>query len=744
MDKAIFFRGIGTGLATSWPYYIPWTILTSGLISYRRGGDKLTGQYVLEYSEDGMVTWETLVSEAISEDSVLRDKHHTYHHRIVDYEYRVDNFLTALGYAGVEGVDWENLYSTGGWTPETLIQKSRIESDGGEVVNLTCMNAVISELETLGIYSNCKFLTDADFGVKKDIDNKVSKIYDISGNGNDVASLISANQPIWNTLGDKGLITYDGTSDYISEMAGVIATSPDIATHQGVTFDGTYFYLIHTTSIRKMDKDWNEIISNTNVNAECGNTHLGDGQYYNGKLYIASDDWASDVDFGVSRISIWNSATLAFIETHDISAQEHEAAGLCVDGIAGIVYMVSHADSYKIFKYSLSDFSYLGYITLSAACDGLQGITKDGNVFILSKLNPHPIYVELDGTVGAALLLPIEEGLDYVAPYLYGISLDGTGKVLTCKIHSLSEIVNSITMAGWINSDYLPSECPDAYFRLFGFTDDNCNVYYDKGSALMIWKLATTEGSAQILRPKTAEANLFKNSWMHVMAIYDHDKAYLYINNVLKSTVTRDGTNISHVAGGLFRLSSDAYFFKGGVDGVHIYDIALNEAQRKAIYELGHKQNLITWSEDCENAVWYINEATVLKEQALDLEGNMTLNFINVTGNAGRVRTGEAILDAGDNCIFSFDVKRGTMNEMNYSIRDTGNSVDIIAPVSYYNLTSANVARLSFPFTVPVGCTQVKAYVLRDSQTTGTCYAGRVQITKFASDYIKTTDTIIV
>jgi hypothetical protein len=89
-----------------------WKFLTSGLIWYRRELNDTGGYFVLSYSSDGGGTWTELLVLALTEDSVIIDRTHVYNHRIVGTEYRVDNLLTALGYAGVEGVDWENLYST--------------------------------------------------------------------------------------------------------------------------------------------------------------------------------------------------------------------------------------------------------------------------------------------------------------------------------------------------------------------------------------------------------------------------------------------------------------------------------------------------------------------------------------------------------------------------------------------------------------------------------------------------------
>jgi peptidoglycan/xylan/chitin deacetylase (PgdA/CDA1 family) len=94
--------------------YLPlqYETLISGLTEYRRGINYTTDQYILDYSADGGATWETLVSLDPTEDSIIIDALNLYRHRIVGIQYRIDQTLTATGYAGTENIDWENIYST--------------------------------------------------------------------------------------------------------------------------------------------------------------------------------------------------------------------------------------------------------------------------------------------------------------------------------------------------------------------------------------------------------------------------------------------------------------------------------------------------------------------------------------------------------------------------------------------------------------------------------------------------------
>ena len=99
-----------SGRYPTWDIF--WKFLTSGSIWYRREINDSVGTFTLSYSSDAGGTWEDLLVLDLTEDSVIIDRTHVYNHRIVGTEYRVDNLITALAYAGEEGTDWENLYST--------------------------------------------------------------------------------------------------------------------------------------------------------------------------------------------------------------------------------------------------------------------------------------------------------------------------------------------------------------------------------------------------------------------------------------------------------------------------------------------------------------------------------------------------------------------------------------------------------------------------------------------------------
>jgi hypothetical protein len=159
-------------------------------------------------------------------------------------------------------------------------------------------------------------------------------------------------------------------------------------------------------------------------------------------------------------------------------------------------------------------------------------------------------------------------------------------------------------------------------------------------------------------------------------------------------------------------------------------------------------QNLVMYSEQFDNETWFGSaDVTITADQALDLEGNNTMESVSTSDGSCAVyylNGGNHVqLTGGTTYRFSFDVKRGTLTEMKWSVYDWTHGADIIAPTSYYSQTSTSVQRVSVQFTTPSGATDIGIYFLRDPGATGNAYFGRAQVETNGSCYIETTTSII-
>lgn len=184
-----------------------------------------------------------------------------------------------------------------------------------------------------------------------------------------------------------------GVRPLAAKFTGAASSSPDINSHNGITTDPntTNYFGFDTPAIRKYDPNWNLVTENNLAASQAGVAHLGDGQYWNGFLYVPGENYTSPVQYDHQRICKYRASDLSLVETSDISApggnpaNAHECSGLTIDGVAGIIYISSYVQSDKIFKYNLADYSYLGYIQLSRNLPLTQGITYRNGVFYIAE-----------------------------------------------------------------------------------------------------------------------------------------------------------------------------------------------------------------------------------------------------------------------------------------------------------------------------------------------------------------------
>jgi len=186
--------------------------------------------------------------------------------------------------------------------------------------------------------------------------------------------------------------------------------------HQGYTTNGTDHFLFHTDRVDRFDAAWNPAAEKSF--RTLGRNHLGDGDYYNGKLYLAVEDWHDDCQYQNQAIMVLNSDSLAVEKIVDISANGHEVSGLTVVPGDNAIYSVSYCQSDQIWKYDLTTFDLVDVLVLSEPISRIQGIAFDGDrgIFYVSA-NKAVYEVSFSGRVSIAFRHPYSdyhEGLDYL------------------------------------------------------------------------------------------------------------------------------------------------------------------------------------------------------------------------------------------------------------------------------------------------------------------------------------------
>lgn len=114
---------------------------------------------------------------------------------------------------------------------ETKAQQTRILADGGIIVNINAINDAIKLAKSSGFYTDAKVWVSPRFAYKLSGTENIIKLYDISGNNNDLAIVDTASSPHLRTNIKNGLSSckFDSTNDYLTKtFASSITTTTTI------------------------------------------------------------------------------------------------------------------------------------------------------------------------------------------------------------------------------------------------------------------------------------------------------------------------------------------------------------------------------------------------------------------------------------------------------------------------------------------------------------------------------------
>ena len=188
--------------------------------------------------------------------------------------------------------------------------------------------------------------------------------------------------------------------------------------------------------------------------------------------------------------------------------------------------------------------------------------------------------------------------------YGSALSFDGVDDYIDCGNNPSLDITDAITIEVWVKIPYLPSEMSKDYMRFVWTNDDRNVLFYSKYNTDLEWKITTTQGSAP--RPRIYENDLLKNQWVYFASTYDHDKARLYLNGFLKSTVERDNTDLIH--SGHWYIGSTGYTVNGLISQVRISDTPRTPAEIAANWNNGVGRQ---FPKDANTVgLWLLNEGT--------------------------------------------------------------------------------------------------------------------------------------
>lgn len=161
--------------------------------------------------------------------------------------------------------------------------------------------------------------------------------------------------------------------------SAIVYTSPATGATQGYATDGINHYLFSTASIQEDNANWNALYSNTSPFAglPLGVIHVGDGAYYDNRLYAPVEYFASCHSFSHQTIAVYTASTdgLPLSSHKDISVDGHEISSLAVVPSTNSLYASSFCDGSKLWIYDLSTLTLRGTLALSANIPWIQGIS---------------------------------------------------------------------------------------------------------------------------------------------------------------------------------------------------------------------------------------------------------------------------------------------------------------------------------------------------------------------------------
>lgn len=179
--------------------------------------------------------------------------------------------------------------------------KDRVIADGGSVISMDSVAKHIKFAQDSSYYDSTKCWVGASFGVKKDANNKVTKLYDLTINNNDVVRTDTSKSPTWvaNSFNGKPSLLFDGVNDCMtinhssslnfSEYTGAISIAMWVKIDSSIFGNATqekiltrdagsprlFDFTLHASNDRPYFYIWNvsgSFVSPTTADANIGDT----------------------------------------------------------------------------------------------------------------------------------------------------------------------------------------------------------------------------------------------------------------------------------------------------------------------------------------------------------------------------------------------------------------------------------------------------------------------------------------
>lgn len=174
------------------------------------------------------------------------------------------------------------------------------------------------------------------------------------------------------------------------------STSPDTGCHQGYATDGTTHFTFDTTRVIARDTSWQiTAVNDAPFAGQSGYNHLGDGDYFEGKLYVPAEHYVSCSEHGNPAVFVFDSATLAVTRMYGLQTQE--VSGVTIRSEARQLWTSSFCDPTRLWVYDLDTMKLQRTVRLSPAVPNIQGLAFHGGFLYLAQHSGSIRKMYLDG-----------------------------------------------------------------------------------------------------------------------------------------------------------------------------------------------------------------------------------------------------------------------------------------------------------------------------------------------------------
>jgi len=199
------------------------------------------------------------------------------------------------------------------------------------------------------------------------------------------------------------------TAESYAKSFAYLGRSPDInfrKVEEGIASDGTNRFLIYRRNILKVDSSWTNVlaVNDAPLSGLKGYDHLGAGEYYQGKLYIAAEAYHGCDHVTNQSICIYDANSLKRLSTISVSNSTSEVSALTMvtnSGSGGVMFVSNFCDDSKLYKFNASDFSFQGTLPLDQSVPKLQGVAYyNGLLYAVTDSGTNGVVYDIDPKTG--------------------------------------------------------------------------------------------------------------------------------------------------------------------------------------------------------------------------------------------------------------------------------------------------------------------------------------------------------